>query len=70
MHGIFTFIVDTLPNFKLSFENSPSTETLDYVLLEGFSENLKEVPHIIDTQKCELFNFVVIVYHMFLDAIR
>ena len=31
------------PDFELSFENSPSTETLDYVLLDGFTEDLKEV---------------------------
>ena len=32
-----------LQDFELSFENSPSTETLDYVLLDGFSKDLKEV---------------------------
>ena len=31
------------PDFELSFENSPSTETLDYVLLDGFTKDLNEV---------------------------
>ena len=33
---------EILPNFELFFENSPSTETLDYVLLDGFMSDLLE----------------------------
>ena len=40
---IFFSFPEVQPDFELSFENSPSTETLDYVLLDGFTEDLKEV---------------------------
>ena len=44
------------PDFELSFENSPSTETLDYVLLDGFIEDLTEVNKPIDhpANKCSI----------------
>ena len=35
--------LERLPNFSLKFGNSPSTETLDYVLLDGHNMDLDEV---------------------------
>ena len=57
-----------LQDFELSFENSPSTETLDYVLLDGFSKDLKEVLNY--SQFFYLLHFSSSVHDMLLDAIR
>ena len=62
-----------LQDFELSFENSPSTETLDYVLLDGFSKDLKEVlnnSHIIHNYIYLLHFLFLLVHDMLLDAIR
>ena len=40
---IFLTALEMLPNFLLTFGNSQSTETLDYVLLNGFNTAMSEV---------------------------
>ena len=54
------------PDFELSFENSPSTETLDYVLSDGFTEDLKEV---IQTKTIKIFIAFRTVHCLFLDVL-
>lgn len=63
---IFFSFPEVQPDFELSFENSPSTETLDYVLLDGFTEDLKEV---IKTKTIMIFIAFLTVHCLFLDVL-